>query len=480
MRAPPGALRWGFLVACICVMNPHIEFDAELLRRHDQNGPRYTSYPTAAQFQPQFTAADYQQLARHSNELPVPAPLSLYVHVPFCATVCYYCACNKIITKNRQHAVHYLQHLKREIALQAGLFDPDRKVTQMHWGGGTPTFLSLGQMEDLMAALQMHFAFAPDAEGEYALEVDPRTLAPKHLAFLRALGFNRLSLGVQDFDPVVQQAVNRIQSVAETADLLLAAREQGFRSCNIDLIYGLPQQTLSRFAATLETVIQLSPDRLSVFNYAHLPERFKPQRQIDATTLPPPAEKLAILQHTITRLTAAGYVYIGMDHFAKPDDELALAQQRGELGRNFQGYTTQAHCDLIGLGLSAISQIGMGYAQNVVRLEDYYQQLDAGTLPIHRGIVLNADDQLRRALIMRLICDFTLNIPQFEAEHHVQFWPYFQTAYPRLQTLAADGLLNLSQQALEVTNRGRLLIRTICMAFDRYTQPAQLGFSRLI
>lgn len=461
-------------------MNRSIEFDAELLRRHDQNGPRYTSYPTAAQFQSQFTTADYQQLAQHSNELPIPAPLSLYVHVPFCATVCYYCACNKIITKNRTHATAYLQRLKREVALQAALFDPDRKVTQMHWGGGTPTFLSLTQMEMLMSALQTHFVFAPDAEGEYALEVDPRTLAPKHLAFLRTLGFNRLSFGVQDFDPMVQRAVNRVQSIAETAELLAAARAQGFRSCNIDLIYGLPHQTLSRFTATLETVIQLSPDRLSVFNYAHLPERFKTQRQIDSTALPPAAEKLAILQHTIARLTEAGYVYIGMDHFAKPEDELAQAQQRGELGRNFQGYTTQAHCDLVGLGLSAISQLGAGYAQNTVKLETYYQRLDAGELPVQRGILLNADDQLRRALIMRLICDFALNIDQFEAEHHVEFWHYFRTAYPRLQTLAADGLLTLSQRALQVTLRGRLLIRTICMAFDGYVQPAQPGFSRLI
>jgi oxygen-independent coproporphyrinogen-3 oxidase len=461
-------------------MNSNPQFDAGLLRRYDQSGPRYTSYPTAAQFSNDFSPADYRALAQQSNELPIPAPLSLYVHIPFCATVCYYCACTKIITRNRSHAAEYLRRLKREIALQGALFDPDRKVVQMHWGGGTPTFLSPAQMQTLMEALRTHFVFLPDAEGEYALELDPRTLAAKDMALLRELGFNRLSLGVQDLDPAVQRAVNRVQSSAETADIIAAARALGFRSCSLDLIYGLPQQTLASFAATLDTVVALNPDRISVFNYAHLPERFKTQRQIDSTALPSAATKLAILQHTIARLTDAGYVYIGMDHFAKPEDDLARAQQQGLLGRNFQGYTTHSHCDLVGLGMSAISQIGAGYAQNTHRLDAYYQALDNGQLAIQRGLLLSKEDLLRRSLILRLICDFELDIAHFEAEQGIQFAQHFQAAYPRLQALARDGLLTLDAQRLRVTATGRLLIRTICMAFDAYLQPDQRGFSRLI
>ncbi len=463
-------------------MDPSLVFDADLLRRYDKLGPRYTSYPTGVEFHEGFGETEYRDWAQYSNEDPIPRPLSLYVHIPFCDTVCYYCACNKIVTKNRAHAATYLKRLHREIALQGALFDIDRPVDQLHWGGGTPTFLSHEQMRELMLATAEHFNLHAHDEGEYSIEIDPRGVNEFTIALLRKLGFNRISLGVQDFEPRVQKAINRIQSEEQTQAVMQAARRQGFKSINIDLIYGLPLQSVASFARTLTKVIAVDPDRLSVYNYAHLPQLFKTQHQINAADLPSAAEKLDILQHTIKHLTGAGYVYVGMDHFAKPDDELAIAQRNGTLHRNFQGYSTHGDCDLVGLGITAISNVDDCYAQNVRTLEDYYTHIDAGRLPVCRGIELGPDDLLRREVIMQLICHFELDIGAVERRSGIRFRTYFDQEQAELQTMQDDGLLIQDQNNIRVLPRGRLLIRNICMVFDRYLREKASGqpFSRVI
>ena len=461
------------------MMNTAIVFDPALIRKYDKSGPRYTSYPTAVQFHAGFGSAEYREQALASNASG--RPLSLYLHIPFCDTVCFYCACNKIITKNRRHAAPYLDHLHREIALQGALFDRSRPVTQLHWGGGTPTFISAGQMRELMQVTGEHFRLLDDDRGEYSIEVDPRETEDGTIALLRELGFNRLSLGVQDFEPEVQKAVNRIQSRAITLKTMDAARREGFKSISVDLIYGLPLQTVASFARTVDDIIAQSPDRISVFNYAHLPELFKTQRQIDASALPPPAVKLEILKTVIERLTQAGYVYIGMDHFAKPDDELARAQQAGTLYRNFQGYSTHADCDLIGLGATSISMVNDSYSQNLKTLEEYAARLDAGQLAVFRGVRLDADDRLRRAVITDLICHFTLDFAAVERRFDIRFSDYFAPELAELADMQADGLLALSTTGIQVLPPGRLLIRNICMAFDRYLrEQQQQRFSKVI
>jgi oxygen-independent coproporphyrinogen-3 oxidase len=460
-------------------MNHQLTFDAELIRHYDKAGPRYTSYPTAVQFHEGFGEAEYRAAAAASNAGS--APLSLYFHLPFCDTVCYYCACNKIVTKNRQRTAPYLERLFHEIELQGELFERSRAVDQLHWGGGTPTFLSADEMRALMRKTRTHFRLHDDDRGEYSIEVDPREANAQIIALLRELGFNRLSLGVQDFDPTVQKAVNRIQSEAETFAVLEAARRTGFRSVNMDLIYGLPHQTVASFAATLDKVIAAGPDRLSVFNYAHLPELFKTQRQIDVAHLPAAGEKLAILQHTIERLTAAGYVYIGMDHFARPDDELAVAQREGTLYRNFQGYSTHADCDLVAMGITAIGKVGDTYSQNVKTLDEYSAVLDAGRLPVFRGIILSDDDKLRRAIITQLICHFELNFARIEQAFGIRFHDYFAAELAEFKPMQADGLLELNAHSLTVRPAGKLLIRNICMVFDTYLRASQKQqFSKVI
>lgn len=444
-----------------------VRFDPELVRKHDRQAPRYTSYPSAVQFHPGFTTADYIRVAAESNADPCPAPLSLYVHVPFCTTVCYYCACTKVVTRNRARAAAYLERLHREIARQAALYDSDRAVLQLHWGGGTPTFLSIAEMGSLMQVLRRHFTIGGDG-GEHSIEIDPRTVDEPTFEFLRRLGFNRVSFGVQDFDERVQQAVDRRQSEAQTRALIRAARARGFRSVSVDLIYGLPYQSPASFAVTLDKVIGLAPDRISVFNYAHLPGLFKVQRQIDAGALPGAEEKLAILGLTIERLTGAGYVYIGMDHFARRDDELALAQREGTLARNFQGYTTHGHCDLIGLGMSAISRIGNCYAQNARTLDEYQQLIDVSGLAVVRGVELGADDQIRRQVIQQLACRGYVDFAAVERAHRVDFRRYFDAELQRLADLAADGLVSVGATGIEVLAPGRLLLRNVCMVFDAY------------
>lgn len=446
-------------------------FDPALIGKYDGFGPRYTSYPTADHFHARFAAADYGRALGKRNAERRAQPLSLYVHVPFCNTICYYCACNKVITKNRAHSAKYIAYLGREIGMVGGLVEGAPAVQQLHWGGGTPTFLARDEMADLMRMLRVGFNFSPDAE--ISIEVDPRKVSADTIAFLGGLGFNRISVGIQDFDPAVQQAVNRIQSEAETRTVIDAARANGFTSVNADLIYGLPKQTVNGFAATLDKVITASPDRIALYSYAHVPHLFKPQRQIVMDDLPTPQGKLAILALAIDKLGVAGYTYIGMDHFAKPGDELAVAQRERKLHRNFQGYSTRPDCDLIALGVSAIGKIGNSYVQNVRTLDEYYERLDANMLPVLRGVDLDADDIVRRAAIQSLMCDFDLVYRAFESAHGIRFDEYFRDELVALQPLAADGLLTIGQDAITVTPRGRLLVRSIAMRFDRRLREAR-------
>ena len=456
-----------------------IIFDKDLIQRYDKAGPRYTSYPTAVQFSEEFTNNDYRQMATASNISM--RPLSLYFHIPFCDTVCFYCGCNKVVTKDRSRAAPYLQRLHQEIALQSQLFDAERPVEQLHWGGGTPTFISHDEMRELMRVTGKYFKLLDNDRGEYSIEIDPREAHGDTIAVLRSVGFNRMSLGVQDFDPAVQKAVNRIQTEEETAYVINAARSEGFNSISIDLIYGLPFQSAASFDRTLDQVLELSPDRLSVFNYAHLPELFKPQRRIHAEDLPSPDEKLAILKHCIDRLTAAGYVYIGMDHFAKPDDELAVAQTNGTLYRNFQGYSTHANCDLIAMGITSIGMVANCYAQNLKTLDEYYARIDAGELAVFRGVSLTDEDILRREVINQLICNFVLHMPAIEKQFGIVFRDYFSQEMEELQPMQADGLINISNDTITVTPAGKLLIRNICMVFDAYLRAQkEQRFSRVI
>ena len=459
-------------------MDQSVKFDLNLIKRYDKSGPRYTSYPTALELHVGFSAEDYKQQIALSNARG--GPLSLYFHIPFCDTVCYYCACNKIITRNRAHAEPYLENLFKEIALQGALFDKRRIVNQLHWGGGTPTFLDYGQMSRLMTVTRQHFNLKDDDSGEYSIEIDPRATDDQTIRQLRELGFNRISLGVQDFDPAVQQAVNRIQSEAQTFTVLEAARKHGFRSTSIDLIYGLPLQTVASFSVTLDKILSVAPDRFSIFNYAHLPARFKTQRQMNAADMPSAEVKLDILQMIMQRLQEAGYIYIGMDHFARPDDELAIAQSENKLYRNFQGYSTHSDCDLIGLGITSIGRVADCYVQNVKDLEAYDAAIKQGSLPVFRGLVLNDDDRLRRAVITQLICHFSLSFRQIEQQYGIQFQDYFAAEVNVLQTMQNDGLLTMDDKGIQVLTAGRLLIRNICMAFDRYLNVNTQQFSKVI
>lgn len=460
-------------------MDQSLVFDPVLIRRYDTSGPRYTSYPTAVQFHEDFAGADYRAAALATNS--VASPLSLYFHIPFCDTVCFYCGCNKVVTKDRSRAAPYLARLFKEIEMQGALFDRSRTVDQLHWGGGTPTFISHDEMRELMRVTGEYFSLRNDDSGEYSIEIDPREVGVETIALLREIGFNRMSMGVQDFDPQVQKAVNRIQSEEETLAVLAEARRCGFKSVSIDLIYGLPFQSVASFARTLDKVIAVNPDRLSVFNYAHLPELFKPQRRINEADLPSPAAKLDILSMTIERLAQAGYVYIGMDHFAKPDDELAIAQRSRTLYRNFQGYSTHADCDLIAMGTTAIGKVGNTYSQNVRGIDDYYQRLDAGQLPVFRGIELSHDDLLRREIITQLICHFELDIPAIERQFGINYHAYFNREQEDLLSMQNDGLLHIHECNVHVLPAGRLLIRNICMVFDAYLrEKAWQRYSKVI
>jgi len=450
------------------ITKPSVEFDAQLITKLGQTGPRYTSYPTADRFTDGFTYRDYLQTIAGLRTRGSHHPLSLYVHIPFCDNICYYCACNKIITKNHEKAAIYLSYLKQEIELQGKLLDGMAGVEQLHLGGGTPTYFTDAQMADLMTHLRRWFHFAPDEAGEYSIEVDPRTVSKERVASLRKQGFNRLSLGVQDFDIDVQQAVNRIQPQQLTLDIINAARAEHYRSISIDLIYGLPKQHIGSMTQTLDKVIRAEPDRISLYNYAHLPHLFKSQRLIHDVDLPSAQARLDMLGLSIRLLTEAGYIYIGMDHFALPTDDLAIAQQQGRLHRNFQGYSTYAEADMIACGVSAISAVGSTYSQNAKTLNAYYDALDNNELPIVRGVRLKMDDLLRRHIIQRLMCNFELSIASIETAFPITFADYFSNELNKLRELEQDGLITLDDTWLNVTMKGRLFIRNVCMVFDHY------------
>lgn len=458
-----------------------VEFDAALIRRYDKAGPRYTSYPTAVAFKA-FTAAEYQAQAKKSNQTTPLLPLSLYFHIPFCDTVCFYCACNKIATKDRSLSDKYLTYLFREIEMQAALYDRSRVVEQLHWGGGTPTFLNHDEMRSLMAKTREHFNLLTTEERDYSIEIDPRSVTVETINVLRETGFNRFSLGVQDVDEKVQVAVNRIQPIEQTRAVIEACRAVGAKSISVDLIYGLPFQTVEGFQTTLDTIIELAPDRISVFNYAHMPHLFKPQRRINEADLPSAETKLQIMKLAVEHLTQAGYEYIGMDHFAKPNDELALAQANGTLHRNFQGYTTHADCDLVAMGVSSISSVANSYSQNAKTLDEYYAAIDAGQFPVIKGLVMTEDDVIRRHIIQELTCQFALDFAEVERLFNLHFAEYFAQELADLQPMAEDELLVLSASGITVTPRGRFLIRNICMVFDKHLreQTTQQRFSRVI
>ena len=458
-------------------------FDAELIRRYDVNGPRYTSYPTARQFHSGFEAQAYLQAVKRSNNDPIPRGLSLYLHVPFCASPCFYCGCTRIITRDPERIAAYMERLHREIGMQGHLFDRDRKVEQLHFGGGTPTYLQDDQLDALFRALEAAFAFDNKETREFSIEVDPRTVSLPRLGTLAELGFNRLSYGIQDLDPEVQAAVNRVQDPERCLELIAGARDAGFRSVSVDLIYGLPRQTLAGFRSTLERVAAALPDRIAVYGYAHLPEHFKAQRQIESTDMPGPEMRLQLLALAVEILTGAGYEYIGMDHFARPGDDLVRAREQGTLQRNFQGYSTHAGLDLIGLGLSAIGHVGQAYVQNAKTLGGYYSALDGGELPIAGGLMASSDDELRADVINRLMCYEVLEFLALERAHHIRFRDYFAAELERLKPLAADGLVEVGVSHIRVLPRGRFLLRNLAMVFDAYLPqigPANPMFSKVI
>lgn len=459
-----------------------LHFDPELLRRYDTAGPRYTSYPTAPQFSDSFGPAQLCAAIAQSNGEPIPRKLSLYVHVPFCESPCFYCGCNRIITRDKSKSDAYLARLYREIALLAKQFDRDREVVQLHFGGGTPNFLTPAQLTDVVEMLRGQFSFSNSPDRDISIELDPRFVSPEDIGKLALAGFNRASLGVQDFDPAVQEAVNRIQSVEETRAIVDACRTHGFQSVNIDLIYGLPNQTVEGFRKTLDEVLDIRPDRLAVYGYAHLPHLFKPQKQLDARLLPTAQTRLQLLQCAIETLTAAGYVYIGMDHFALPDDSLSKARDAGSLHRNFMGYTTHADTDLIGFGVSAISKIANTFSQNPRDLAGWQAALDDGRLPVFRGMTLDEDDELRADLIQGLMCQGEVPLAELSDRHQVDAGLYFHSELAQTAVFEQDGLLSRDAQGIHVTPKGRLFLRNIAMCFDKYltarTNVTQATYSR--
>jgi oxygen-independent coproporphyrinogen-3 oxidase len=453
--------------------------DPVLIRNYDVSGPRYTSYPTADRFVEAFGEVQLRQWLGKRNIGGISQPLSVYVHLPFCDTVCYYCGCNKVVTRDHGKSARYVDYLRKEVALLDPLLAHQRSISELHFGGGTPTFLAADELRTLMASLDA--CFQRNSTTECSIEVDPRRVAPGMMKLLASLGFNRVSIGVQDFDPAVQKAVNRVQSGEVTRRVMEEARESGFRSVNFDLIYGLPKQTLDSFDRTLDKVLLLEPDRIALYSYAHLPKLFKPQRRIAEADLPSPESKLQIMTLAIGRLTRAGYLYIGMDHFARATDDLALAQALGRLKRSFQGYSTHPG-DLVGVGVSAIGQIGPTYYQNRKDLDGYYAALDAGQLPVMRGLELTTDDLVRRAVIQALTCHFRLSIESIELAYLIDFRKYFAAELADLRKLARDGLVELDPDWIVVTPKGRLLVRAVCMVFDRYLRETQAraAYSRVI
>jgi len=463
-------------------MEQRVKFNTELIKRYDVAGPRYTSYPTAVQFMEGFDTEAYQRYTGASNNELIPKPLSLYVHLPFCKTLCYYCGCMKKVTRHEGQADQYLELLNREIELQGRLFDHDREVIQLHFGGGTPTFHNDEKLSRLMAQLEESFSLSTDQTREFSIEVDPRTVGLERLAKLAEMGFNRISLGVQDIDPKVQEAVNRIQDPEATLEMIDGSRNLGFNSVSIDLIYGLPLQTVESFGQTIDTVVNARPDRLAVYNYAHLPHIFRAQRMINSQDIPSPETKLELMELTIEKLTQSGYVYIGMDHFALPDDELTIAQREGGLQRNFQGYSTRRECDMVGLGVSAIGKVGDCYAQNLKDIPTWQSVVAEGKLPIWRGVSLNTEDRLRRSIIESIMCHGEVKFQQFESNFAIDFHDHFAFELGNLQQLEKDGLIEMGDDEFRATPEGRLLLRPVAMIFDEYLQAPESKpkYSRVI
>lgn len=453
-----------------------------LIRQYDVSGPRYTSYPTADRFVEAFTSQDYIQALeqRRSGAAAMVLPLSLYIHIPFCESLCYYCACNKIITKHHDRSAAYLKYLGREVDLHIQHMGVGQVVSQLHLGGGSPTFMSDSELRELMVMLRRNFTLTPG--GEYSIEIDPRTIDASRLDTLAELGFNRLSFGVQDFDPAVQKAVHRVQPAEQVFTLVEAARQRGFESINVDLIYGLPEQTIESVNRTLAQINQLKPDRIALYAYAHLPERFKPQRRISSVEIPTAASKISMLANSMAALIAAGYVYIGMDHFALPNDSLAVAKRQGRLHRNFQGYSTQPDCDMIGLGVSSIGRVGATYSQNAKTLEDYYDYLDQGLFPVVRGLALTRDDLVRRAVIMALMCQGRLSFESIELAYLINFRQYFVKEMEIMQSQVEQGLVEIEESGIKVTDKGWFFVRAVAMVFDRYLQSdrTRAKFSKIL
>ena len=459
---------------------PDIEFSEELIRRYDKLGPRYTSYPTADRFHAEFTEATYfSYLEQRKADPSKNPPLSIYVHLPFCESLCYFCACNKIITQDHSRITEYLRYLSKEMELVAARIGPDRRAAQLHFGGGTPTFLKPDELRELMSMLRSHFDFLPDAE--LGIEIDPRTVSDETMAMLGELGFNRTSFGVQDFDASVQKSVNRIQPYEMVEKAFTASRKAGFESINADLIYGLPMQSMESFDRTLDRVIELSPERIALYNYAHLPSRFKAQRLIVEADLPSAEARLQIFLMSVRRLLDAGYIYIGLDHFSKPDDELNKARIDKSLHRNFQGYTTRADCDLIGFGVSAIGKVGHSYSQSVRTVKAYYEHLDAGHLPVEKGFGLSADDVLRRQVIMELMCSGPVNFAAINQKHNIDFVSYFAPELEQLKQYEEAELIEVDADSIAVTPKGRMFVRAVGMVFDKYlAQQTSAKYSKLI
>lgn len=452
----------------------------ETIQKFDVSGPRYTSYPTADRFVEAFTEEAYKLTLDQRRVGGLALPLSIYVHIPFCENLCFYCACNKIITKHHERSVEYLGYLSKEIDLHVKHLGVGQTISQLHLGGGSPTFFSDDELSELMAMIKRSFTLDPS--GEYSIEIDPRTVDEKRLAHIASLGFNRLSFGVQDFDPEVQKAVHRIQPVEQVFSLVESARALKFDSVNVDLIYGLPKQTSESFKKTLEQVVALKPERIALYAYAHLPERFKPQRRIDSYELPAASDKIAMLSNALSTFVEAGYVYIGMDHFALPTDALAIAKRQGRLHRNFQGYSTQPDCDLIGLGVSSIGRIGATYSQNAKTLEEYYDFLNQGRFPVVRGLALSRDDLVRRAVIMALMCQGSLQYESIELAYMIDFKDYFASELEALKELEKSGMVVLEEGGIQVTDFGWFFVRAVAMLFDRYLQTDRnrARFSKII
>ena len=453
---------------------------AEMLPKYDISGPRYTSYPTADRFVEAFTEGAYKLALEHRRVGGLALPLSIYVHIPFCESLCFFCACNKIVTKHHERSVEYLRYLSREIDMHIQHLGAGQTISQLHLGGGSPTFFSDAELSELMSMIRRNFVLAEG--GEYSIEVDPRTVNDERLAHLKALGFNRLSFGVQDFDEEVQKAVHRIQPAEQVFSLVETARRLKFESVNVDLIYGLPKQTPESFERTLAQIVDLRPDRIALYAYAHLPERFKPQRRISEYELPAASAKIAMLSDALEALIGAGYVYVGMDHFALPDDALAVAKRQGRLHRNFQGYSTQPDCDLISLGVSAIGRVGATYSQNAKTLEEYYDYIDRGRFPVVRGLALSRDDLVRRAVIMAIMCQGQLQYESIELAYMIDFKSYFASELLALQTLQENGMVLLEDSGLQVTEMGWFFVRAVAMLFDRYLQTDRnrARFSKII